>query len=218
MKTAQRMMVGVAAVGTFVAAMYAVAGTTTGHASQAAISAIASQVVAAAPEDGGSYSVDIVHSSVLYRVKHVGASWHWGRFNDFSGSFAINSEKPEASLFDLTIKTESVDSGNADRDKHLRSQDFFSAKEFPSITFKSTKVAKTGDKTFDVTGDLTLMGVTKPVTASVEFVGTGEMRGVKKAGIEAKFEIKRSDFGMSKMVGPIGDEVSLIVSLEGDRK
>lgn len=215
MRQVQRVLVGAMVLSTLGAGVYAVGNS--GASTQALQQATAAAAVASA-QGGTAYAIDLVHSSVLYRVKHVNASWHWGRFNDFSGTFTIDPQDPANNRVEVTIKTDSVDSGNSKRDDHLRSQDFFSAKEFPSISFKSTKSVKTGDNTFDLTGDLTFMGVTKPVTANVEYVGAGEMRGVKKAGIEAKFTIKRSEFGMDKMVGPIGDDVSLIVSFEGDAK
>ncbi|MCA9286479.1 MAG: YceI family protein [Phycisphaerales bacterium] len=164
------------------------------------------------------FKVDAVHSAVLYKVKHMNVSYSYGRFNDVSGTFLLDAEDPSASAIDVTIKTESVDSGNGDRDKHLRSQDFFSAKEFPTIGFKSSAVRKTASGAFEVDGTLSLRGQSKPITATVESTGTGPgMRGGEMAGMHTTFTIKRSDFGMSFMVGPIGDEVTMTVSLEGGR-
>ncbi|MBX3358577.1 MAG: YceI family protein [Phycisphaeraceae bacterium] len=176
----------------------------------------------AAPATTGSaeaFNVDPVHSTAIYRVKHLGTSYSYGRFTDISGTFLLDPENPDKSVIDVTINTESIDSGNQGRDKHLRSPDFFSAKEFPTITFKSTGVKKTGDTSFDVSGDLTLRGQTKPVTVSVDLTGTGKgMRGGELAGVESKFTVKRSDYGMTFLPEAVGDEVSLIVSLEGGRK
>lgn len=167
----------------------------------------------------GGFSVDAVHSSVVFKVRHQGVANFYGRFNDVSGSFLIDPDKPEAGSFDITIAAESVDTNSDNRDKHLRSADFFSAKEFPTITFKSTSMTRTADAAFDVTGDLTLRGTTKPITAKVAYGGTTKGRRGEVAGIEATFTIKRSDFGVSYMVGPgLSDEVALIVSLEGERK
>jgi polyisoprenoid-binding protein YceI len=168
----------------------------------------------------GAYTVDAVHSSVIYRIKHLNVSNSYGRFNDISGSFHFDAAKPEASVLDVSVQTESIDSANEKRDGHLKSQDFFSAKEFPTIAFKGKTFKKTTDTTFDVEGDLSLHGVTKPVTVKVELTGSGPgMRGGEVAGIEARFSIKRSDFGMNYMVGKgLSDEVDLIVSLEGGRK
>jgi polyisoprenoid-binding protein YceI len=165
-----------------------------------------------------AFQVDAVHSSVLFRVKHMNVSYTYGRFNDVSGHFLLDEADPSKSLFDLTVKSESIDTANTKRDNHLKGTDFFNAKQFPTITFKSKSVKK-GDSGYDVTGDLTLHGVTKPVTFRVASTGTGRgMIGGTLAGVEASVVIKRSDFGMTFMVGPVGDEVTVTVALEGGRK
>ncbi|HRJ50662.1 MAG: YceI family protein [Phycisphaeraceae bacterium] len=170
--------------------------------------------VSASPAASPTFKVDAVHSSVLYRIKHLNAAWSYGRFNDISGTFNID----DGGAIDVTVKTASVDSANAKRDGHLQSPDFFSAKEFPEITFKSTSMTRTGDDTFEARGPLTLRGVTRDVTVSIEKTGEGPgQRGQGKVqGFEARFTIKRTDFGINYMVGPLGDEVTLIVSLEGN--
>lgn len=164
-----------------------------------------------------AFNVDDVHSMALFGVQHMGAGRFWGRFNDVTGSFAFQPGSADGLRFDITIKTESVDTGVADLDKHLRSPDFFAAKDFPTMTFKSTKAAKTGDRTFDVQGELTMHGVTKPITAKVEQCGMADMGRGAKAGFEATFTVKRSEFGMNYGVdkGAIGDEVKVVVGLEG---
>lgn len=165
------------------------------------------------------YQVDPVHSAVVFRVKHMNASHAWGRFNELSGSFALDPTDPAGSQVDIKIQTGSVDTGNAKRDQHLKGPDFFNAVQFPSITFKSTSVAKGSDGAYDVTGDLTLHGVTRPVRVKVTPVGTAKgPTGTPVAGVDASFLVKQSDFGMTKMVGPIGDEVWVNVSLEGGKK
>lgn len=166
-----------------------------------------------------TYKVDAVHSSVLYRVKHMNASYAYGRFNDFSGSFTIDSADPTKCAFDLVVKTAAIDSGNEKRDQHLKSPDFLNAKQFPTIAFKSEKVEAKGKDSYLVTGNLTLHGTTKPVTIEVETTGTATgPRGGKVAGIEATFTIKRSDFGMKNMIPMVGDEIRLIASLEGNHQ
>ena len=162
-------------------------------------------------------TVDDTHSLALFRIHHMGAGQFWGRFNDVSGNFAFEPGKAEGMKFDITIKTESVDTGVAPLDKHLRSPDFFGAKDFPTMAFKSTGAKKTGDGTFDVSGDLTLHGVTKPVVAKLEFTGMADMGKGATAGFEATFTVKRSDFGMKYGVdkGAIGDDVKVVVALEG---
>jgi polyisoprenoid-binding protein YceI len=114
--------------------------------------------------------------------------------------------------------TDSVDSAISDRDKHLRSADFFSSKEFPEMTFKSTSFANKADNTFDVTGELNFMGKAKTITVPVTFTGKGPgMRGGEVAGFETRFTIKRSEFGMDKMLNNLSDDVSLIIAFEGSR-
>lgn len=164
-----------------------------------------------------TYKADPVHSSVIYRVKHLNTSYSWGRFNDISGSFALDEANPAQSRLEFQVKTESIDSNNPARDKHLKGPDFFNAVQFPVISFKSQSVAKSGNA-YEVTGNLTLHGVTKAVAVRVEPTGTGKnQRGAPIAGIEATFDIKRSDFGMNNMVGPLGDDVKMFVSIEGSK-
>lgn len=162
-------------------------------------------------------NVDPVHSTVLFRIKHMNTSYAWGRFNDVSGS--VDFEGPAAGL-DLVVKADSVDTANAKRDEHLRGPDYFNVQEFPTIAFKSTKVTSVGtdkDKTdkFDVEGTLTLHGVSKPIKVQIERTGSMKaLNGKAIAGFTTTFAIKRKDFGMKFMLGPLGDEVLLIVSLE----
>jgi polyisoprenoid-binding protein YceI len=166
-----------------------------------------------------TYKIDPVHSSILYRVKHFGASYSYGRFNDCSGHFTIDDTNPSADRFDLTVKVDSLDSNNKNRDTHLKSPDFFNAKEFPAMTFKSTQVQKIDDQNLDVQGDLTIHGVTRPVTFRVERTGVGkDPRGNVRAGLETVLTIKRSDYGMNFMLQGVGDDVRIIVSLEGVRQ
>ena len=176
----------------------------------------------AATVAAATYEVDPVHSSVIFKIQHLGTSWTYGRFNDISGSIEMDAAKPEASSVTFTVKVDSVDTGNAKRDQHLKSPDFFNAKQFPEITFKSTAVKSLGKDAAEVTGDLSLHGVTKSVTAKVSKVGEGKhpKSGAEMVGFEASFLIKRTDFGMTYAVGPTGggDEVSLIVALETHRK
>ena len=163
------------------------------------------------------FTVDDVHSMALFRVHHFGAGQFWGRFNDIEGNFTFAPGKAEGMKFDITIKVDSVDTANDDLNKHLRSPDFFSAKDFPSMTFKSTGALKVDDVTYDVTGDLTLHGVTKSVVARVEYCGMADMGRGPKAGFEAQLLIKRSDFGIKYGVdkGAIGNDVKIVVGLEG---
>ncbi len=156
---------------------------------------------------------------MVFKIKHQKVANFYGRFNEVSGSFNLNAAAPESSTIEVKVNADSVDSANTKRDQHIKSADFFSVKEFPDITFKSTSTAKVSDGVYDVTGDLTFRGVTKPITARVTDTGTGEGRGgAKLAGIEAVFTIQRSEFGMGFMPGGLGEDVQLIVALEGAMK
>lgn len=166
-----------------------------------------------------TYEGDTVHSFVGFKVKHMDASWSYGRFNDFKVSIQVDEGKPELSSISFEVKAESVDTGNEKRDQHLRSPDFLNAKQFPAITFKSTAVKSLDKDTAEVIGNLTLHGVTKPITVKVTKVGTGKHpKGGELMGFETTFTIKRSEFGMTQMVGPVGDEVTVTVAIEGARK
>ncbi len=174
---------------------------------------------ASAPAATGPFTVDGVHSSVIFRIKHLNVAWNYGRFNKMSGTFLLDGKDPAKSVIDITVDASSIDTANADRDKHLRAGDFFSVQEYPTLTFKSTAFKKTGDTTFEVTGDLTMKGKTKSITITVENTGQGPgRRGGEVAGLETRFNIKRTDFGMDYMVGGLSDEVGLIIALEGGRK
>lgn len=174
--------------------------------------------VVATQDAAESYKVDASHSSVNFRVLHLGTSYTYGRFNEFSGSFTYNADEPGQSSFTMNVKTASVDTGNTGRDNHLKNADFFDARQYPEIKFTSTAIKKTAEDRFDLTGDLTLHGVTKSITAKLEHVGSSNMgRFGPRRGFLATFKIKRSDFGMNYLVseGAVGDEVSLTISLEG---
>ena len=164
---------------------------------------------------GEGYKVDPVHSVVLFKVKHFGAGNYYGRFNDVSGTIVLDSKDPSKSVVELQVKADSIDTANQKRDQHLKGPDFFNVKQFPIIAFKAKDVKKSGKDTYEVTGDLTLHGVTKELKIQAEHVGTGKgMEGEERAGFEASFKLKRSDFGMKFMIGPVGDEIQVIASLE----
>ena len=165
------------------------------------------------------YKVDASHSSVVFRVKHMGISYCYGRFNKMSGLFNLNEQDPAASEIDVSVDAGSVDTANAERDKHLRNADFFDVEKFPTIRFQSTKVSRNGAGPFVAAGNLTLHGVTREVAVDIDATGSGKgMLGEVRSGLEAVFVIRRSEFGMDRMVGPVGDEVRLMVSLEGIRQ
>ena len=165
-----------------------------------------------------TFKIDPVHSFVLFNVQHLGIANTYGRFTDISGTVVFDKDNPSKSSVELSVPVASLDTHNSIRDQSLRSPDFFDAKQFPTMTFKSTKVEGSGD-TLTVSGDLTMHGVTKPMT--VDFKKGGEGKGVfgeMRGGGETHFTIRRSDFGMNFQQGAIGDEVNIILSLEGIKK
>jgi polyisoprenoid-binding protein YceI len=171
---------------------------------------------ATAPASAANFAIDTTHSNIVFLVNHLGYSRMVGQFQDWSGSFTFDEAKPEASSVKLAIKTESVDTDLQKRDDHLRSADFFNAVEFPEMTFASTGIEVTGENTGKLTGDLTLLGVTKPVTLDVTFnKAATNPWGTFAAGFSATGSLKRSDFGMTTMLGGLGDEIALIIEVEG---
>jgi polyisoprenoid-binding protein YceI len=162
-----------------------------------------------------AYKVDTVHSSLVFRIKHMNVNYFQGRFDDFSGTLSLDEQNPAQSSIEFKVNANSIDTANEKRDQHLKSPDFFNAKQFPTVSFKSKSVSKAEPNTYEVQGDLTLHGVTKPVTIRLEKTGSGPgMRGGTVAGFEAIVTIKRSDFGMSKMLEMLGDDVKITANLE----
>lgn len=168
-----------------------------------------------------TFTIDASHSSIVFRVKHLNVSYFFGRFNEMAGMFTFDPENPSTSALRMEVKTESVDTNNKGRDNHLRGPDFFNAKQFPSLTFKSTKFEKTDvANVYKLTGEFSLHGVTKEITVDVEHTGSGKSneRFGYRIGFLTTFSIKRSDFGMNYMPDLLGDEVQITVSLEGTLK
>lgn len=156
------------------------------------------------------------HAFVDFKISHLGYSYITGTFKDIDGKFSFDAAKPEDSKIEFNVNTASVFTNHAERDKHIASDDFLNASKFGKATFVSTSVKSTGANTADVTGDLTLLGVTKPVVVKATFLGEGEDPwGGYRAGFEGTTTIKRSDFGKQKDLGPKSDAVELYVSFEG---
>lgn len=159
------------------------------------------------------------HAFVNFKISHLGYSWLYGTFNDFDGSFSFDAAKPEASKVKVELNTASVDSNHAERDKHLRSADFLNVAKHPTATFESTSVKSTGEGSADITGNLTLNGVTKPVVIAARFIGEGQDPwGGYRAGFEGSTKLKLKDFDIQKDLGPASQEVELIISVEGVRQ
>lgn len=169
------------------------------------------------------YVVDTegAHAFIQFRVKHLGYSWLYGRFNTFDGKFTFDEKDPSKNKISIDVDVNSLDSNHARRDKHLRSDDYLDTAKFPKASFVSTGYKPTGEGTADVTGNLTLHGVTKPVTVAVEHIGGGkDPWGGYRDGFEGSVTIKPADWGISMVdkLGPASEEVELFMSIEGIRQ
>lgn len=161
-----------------------------------------------------------MHAFVQFRTKHVGFSWLYGRFNDFSGEFTYDEENPESNSAKVTVDITSLDSNHAERDKHLRSSDFLHADKWSTATFESTGYKSTGENTGVLTGDLTLFGETNEIEIDVTQIGSGQFRESFRRGFEGRATINPADWGrdFTKKLGPPAAEVELMLSVEGVRQ
>jgi polyisoprenoid-binding protein YceI len=192
---------------------------------RASLLPLAAAVLAASPlAAADTYSVDKNHSDVSFQIRHF-ASKVRGRFGDFEGTIQGDAAKPELSSVVFTIKTPSIDTGNGDRDKHLRSADFFDADRCSEITFKSSKITPTGKDKYDVAGMLTMRCVSKDVTLPVTYLGTAkDPRGTERASFELLTKLNRKDYGINwnKALDAGGfmlsDDVDITINLETVKK
>ncbi|MEA3277807.1 MAG: YceI family protein [Pseudomonadota bacterium] len=156
------------------------------------------------------------HAFVQFRIKHLGYSWLYGRFDEFGGSFTFDEKNPNAAEVEVVIKTASLDSNHAERDKHLRGEEFLEVDKYPEARFKSSSFEDNGDGTAVLAGDLTLHGVTKPVIIDVRHIGNGpDPWGGYRRGFEGRTTLKLADFGVDYDLGPASREVELVLSVEG---
>ncbi|MEJ2419749.1 MAG: YceI family protein [Exilibacterium sp.] len=168
-----------------------------------------------------NYKIDSkgAHAAIQFKIKHLGYSWLLGRFNTFDGSFSYDESKPEASTVAVTIKTASVDSNHAERDKHLRGEDFLNVEKFPEAKFVSTSFKNLEGGKALLKGNLTLHGVTKPITIDVNHIGAGkDPWGGYRRGFEGHTTITLKDFGIDYDLGPASREVEMHLYLEGIRQ
>jgi polyisoprenoid-binding protein YceI len=179
---------------------------------------------AAAPNpasvQGGTYAIEPTHTRLLFAVDHFGTSTWYGDFTHASGSLKLDPKNPAASQVEVSVPIASVSTTNAVLDGELKSPDWFDAAKYPTMTFKSTKVTVTGPGRATVAGELTLHGVTKPVVLDARLKGAGPnpMTKAYMVGFDATGKIKRSEFGVTKYVPVVGDEVTLILSAPFVRK
>ncbi|MFJ2717316.1 YceI family protein [Streptomyces sp. NPDC087437] len=146
----------------------------------------------------GDYTIDPAHSTLGFVARHAMVTNVKGKFNDFTGSLHLDGTDPAASTASIDVKMDSIDTGSADRDGHLKSADFFKTEEFPQMTFRSTKAEAVGGDDYRITGDLTILGVTKQLTIELEFNGSAkDPFGNERVGFEGKAEILRSEWGLT---------------------
>ena len=194
-------------------------------------------LVSAPATQAASYDIDGSHTSVVFSVSHLGFSYTYGMFRKAGGTFEFDRTNPAASKFSFIVDVASIDTNDPKRDEHLRSADFFNVKQFPQLTFVSTKVEKVvaagsgtsgaaaagsgskGKEIYNITGTMTLHGVSKQVTLPMQYLGEGTgPYGKYRLGFICQTVFKRSDFGMAFMNGPVGDQVGVSLSFEGIRK
>ncbi|MTJ83244.1 MAG: YceI family protein [Telmatospirillum sp.] len=169
--------------------------------------------------EGGNFEIDRTHAKVIFSYSHFGYSVSYGFLTDFNAKLSFDPKAPANSALDATFNLNGIDTAVPKLNDHLKTADFFDVEKFPTATFKSTKITVTGPNTGVVTGDLTLHGVTKPVSLDVTFNGGGMHMAKKKydLGFNAVGHLKRSDFGLGAYVPMVGDDVSLQISAEFDR-
>ena len=186
--------------------------------------AAAAAVLAASPVLADTYVIDKSHSEAGFQIRHLMSKVR-GRFNDYAGTISVDPAKPESASVEFTIKSASIDTSNENRDKDLRSANFFDVEKFPELTFKSSKVKATGKDKYDVTGTLTIHGVAKEVTLPVQFLGFAkDPWGNDRAGFSIDTTINRKDYGIvwNKALDNggalLGDEVWVSINLETTKK
>jgi polyisoprenoid-binding protein YceI len=188
------------------------------------LSLAALTLATAASAAPATYKFDGAHTEVGFTVRHLFSKVP-GRFTAFEGTIQFDEQNLPASSVDFTIQATSINTGNERRDGHLRSPDFFDVEKFPTLTFKSTKVSAFKGKKFTVVGDLTMHGVTKPVTLDCEFLGAGDLGPMGyKAGFDATTTVNRKDFGIvwNKTLDAgstlLGDDVAITIHVEAQRE
>ena len=165
-----------------------------------------------------TYKIDPVHSSVGFSIRHFFTNVP-GVFTKFSGVITVDRDNLENSTVEATIEIPSIDTRSEMRDNDLKSDKYFAADKFPAMTFKSKSWKKTGNDLYDVTGDLTIHGVTKEVVLKTKVLGFGPgMRGAMLSGWEASTTLNRNDFGITAFPKMLGDDVAVTISVEADQQ
>ncbi len=181
-----------------------------------ATSLLALGLLAGTAAHAEDYTIDTegMHAFIQFRIKHLGYSWLYGRFDKFSGNFSYDEKKPEEAKVEVTIDTTSIDTNHAERDKHLSSAELLDVKQFPEAKFVSSKYSNG-----KLEGNLTLHGITKPITIDVKAIGAGaDPWGGFRRGFEGSTKFALADFGIEKDLGPASKEVEMILAIEGVKK
>lgn len=182
-----------------------------------------STIASGTPAAAGTFVIDRTHSEVRFRVRHL-LSRVGGQFRDFAGTMTFDPARPEASRVEVSIDAGSIDTAVADRDAHLKSDDFFAVETYPAITFVSDRVVSTGADTFTVAGTLTLRGIARPIELPVTFLGVArDPWGNEKLGFEASMRVNRKDFGLTWNAALetggflVGDDVDVTLNVQAVR-
>ena len=168
-----------------------------------------------------NYVIDTkgAHAFIQFHIKHLGYSWLVGRFNTFAGDFSYDEANPDGAQVSVTIETASVDSNHAERDKHLREEEFLNVAAHPQARFVSTSYREGPDGKGELKGEFTLNGVTRPLTIAVTQIGAGpDPWGGFRRGFEGRTSFALTDFGIQRDLGPASKEVHLWLGIEGIRK
>ena len=160
------------------------------------------------------YDIDPSHTSILFLINHLGLSKMIGEFNEYQSTLQLDEEKPESSSIKISIDPKSVDTGSKALNEKLQNKDFFESDTYKTIDFVSTNIKRTSDKKSKVTGNLTMHGVTKPITLDVTFNKKATFMGQTRAGFTLRGKLKRSDFGMHFGIPDVGDEVEIYIECE----
>lgn len=185
-----------------------------GIAALAALVLASAGVATAATE---TFAFDKAHSLIGFRIRHVLTKVE-GRFQKYDGTIWLDREDPATSKVEIKIDAASIDTGVENRDKDLRSPNYFEVDKFQTITFKSTKIEPKGKDSFEVTGDFSMHGVTKTIRVPVKHLGFGKMGKTEKAGFEVAFPISRKDYGIDRGGPVVGDEVEINIQVEANKQ
>lgn len=184
-------------------------------------SVVLSTALIAGSANAADYVIDTkdTHAFINFKISHLGFSWMYGTFKNFTGNFSFDKDNIAASKINIVLKTDSVDTNHTARDVHIRNKDFLHVSKFPEAKFESTKITNVDGNKFDVVGNLTMHGVTNEVTVNSAFINEGEDPwGNYRAGFEGTTTIKMGDYGIKHMLGEASESVELIISFEGLRQ